>query len=89
MSKKSILAREQKRKKLMLRFAEKRAACKKIGDWAALDQLPKNSSPVRRRNRCKITGRPRGYLRRFGLSRILFRELASQGYIPGLSKVSW
>jgi small subunit ribosomal protein S14 len=71
------------------RYAEKRAKLKEAGDWVGLDKLPRNSSPVRLHNRCKITGRPRGYMRKFGISRVLFREMASQGKIPGVTKASW
>jgi len=89
MSKISIIARQKKREKLVAKFAEKRAQLKAEGDYDALDRLPKNASPVRLRNRCKLTGRPRGYIRMFGVSRIKFRELASAGKIPGVSKASW
>ena len=89
MSKKSIIARQVKREKLVAKFAEKRKALKEAGDYEALDKLPKNASPVRLRNRCMITGRPRGYIRQFGISRIKFRELASDGKIPGITKSSW
>lgn len=82
-------AREVKRAKLCAKYAEKRAALKKAGDYAALDKLPKNSSPVRQHNRCSITGRPKGYMRLFGVSRIQFREMASKGLIPGIRKASW
>lgn len=89
MSKKSIVARQIKREKLVAKFQEKRKKLKESGDYAALDRLPKNASPVRLRNRCKLTGRPRGYVRQFGISRIKFRELASDGKIPGVTKASW
>ncbi|NBV13022.1 MAG: 30S ribosomal protein S14 [Sphingobacteriia bacterium] len=89
MAKKSIIARQQKREAMVLKYAEKRKALKEAGDYAALSLLPKNSSPVRLRNRCKLTGRPRAYLRQFGLSRIKFRELALAGRIPGVTKASW
>jgi len=89
MSKISIIARQRKREKLVVKFAEKRAQLKAEGDYDALDRLPKNASPVRLRNRCKLTGRPRGYIRMFGVSRIKFRELASAGKIPGVTKASW
>lgn len=89
MSKKSVIARQAKREKLVEKFAEKRAMLKAEGDYAALDKLPKNASPVRLRNRCKITGRPRGYSRIFGVSRIKLRELALAGRIPGVKKSSW
>lgn len=89
MSKKSIIARQKKREKLVEKYAEKRQRLKEEGDYQALALLPRNSSPVRLRNRCQLTGRPRGYLRRFGLSRIKFRELAMEGKIPGVKKASW
>jgi small subunit ribosomal protein S14 len=82
-------AREVKRGKLVERYAEKRAALKAAGDSVGLQKLPKNSSKIRLRNRCKLTGRPRGYIRQFGLSRITFREMASDGKIPGITKASW
>ena len=89
MARKSIIAREHKRRKLVERYAEKRKALKEAGDWDGLDKLPRNSSPVRLHNRCKLTGRPKGYMRKFGISRVTFREMASQGKIPGLTKASW
>ncbi len=89
MAKKSQLARNNKRIKLAARFAAKRAALKKAGDYEGLQKLPKNSSPVRVKNRCSISGRGRGYIRAFGLSRIQFREMARQGKIPGVKKASW
>ncbi len=89
MAKKSIEARQKKREELSAKYAEKRAALKAAGDYKALDQLPKNASPVRLRNRCLLTGRPRGYMRHFGLSRNVFRDMASQGKIPGVTKASW
>ncbi|MGV8963261.1 MAG: 30S ribosomal protein S14 [Candidatus Saccharimonadaceae bacterium] len=89
MAKESMKAREVKRAKLIARYAEKRARLKAEGDYDALQALPKNASPVRAHNRCKITGRPKGYLRQFGISRIQFREMASQGLIPGVKKASW
>jgi small subunit ribosomal protein S14 len=89
MAKESMKAREVKRLKMVDKFAEKRAHLKKIGDYIALSQLPRNSSRVRLHNRCKLTGRPKGYIRQFGLSRITFREMASNGLIPGVKKASW
>lgn len=89
MARKSVIARERKREKLVARYAEKRALLKQEGDYEALDKLPKNASPVRLHNRCKITGRPKGYMRKFGICRNLFREMASQGKIPGIRKASW
>ncbi|MDD2476076.1 MAG: 30S ribosomal protein S14 [Dysgonamonadaceae bacterium] len=89
MAKESMKAREVKRAKLIARYAEKRARLIAEGDYDALQSIPKNASPVRAHNRCKITGRPKGYMRQFGLSRIQFREMASQGLIPGVKKASW
>lgn len=89
MAKKSIIARQAKRVKIVARFAEKRAALKAAGDYAALDLLPKNASPVRLKNRCALTGRPRGYIRHFGVSRNMFRDMALNGKIPGVTKASW
>lgn len=82
-------AREVKRAKLVARYAEKREALKAAGDSVGLQKLPRNSSKIRLRNRCKLTGRPRGYIRQFGLSRITFREMATDGKIPGVTKASW
>lgn len=89
MAKESMKARERKRQKLVEKYAEKRAQLKAEGDWAGLSKLPKNSSPVRLHNRCSITGRPKGYIRQFGISRITFREMAVKGLIPGVKKASW
>ena len=89
MAKKSIEARQRKRQKMVAKFAEKRAALKAAGDYQALDLLPKNASPVRLKNRCQLTGRPRGYMRHFGVSRIMFRDMALNGKIPGVVKASW
>ena len=89
MAKESMKAREVKREKLINKYAEKRAALKAASDYQALQKLPKNSSPVRAHNRCKITGRPKGYMRQFGISRVTFREMASKGLIPGVKKASW
>ena len=89
MAKKSIQARQKKREVTVAKFAEKRKALKAAGDYAALDKLPKNASPVRLKNRCQLTGRPRGYMRYFGLSRIMFRDMALDGKIPGVKKASW
>ncbi len=89
MAKKSQWARLAKKQKLVKKYAEKRAALKAAGDWDALQALPRNSSPVRIKNRCAITGRSRGYMRAFGLSRMRFRELAREGKIPGVKKASW
>ena len=96
MAKESMKAREVKRAKLVAKYAEKRAALKKIvnsGDPAEaaqkLQAIPKNANPIRLHNRCKLTGRPKGYIRQFGISRIQFREMASNGLIPGVKKASW
>lgn len=82
-------ARQAKRERMVAKYAEKRAALKAAGDYEALQALPRNASPVRLHNRCKISGRPKGYMRQFGISRINFREMASQGLIPGVRKASW
>lgn len=89
MAKESIKAKEIKRQKLVTKFAVKRALLKEAGDYIGLQKLPKNSSPVRLHNRCKLTGRPKGYMRQFGISRINFREMALAGLIPGVRKASW
>ncbi|MDP4657147.1 MAG: 30S ribosomal protein S14 [Algoriphagus sp.] len=89
MAKESIKARERKREYLVAKYAAKRAALKAAGDYEALDKLPKNASPVRLHNRCKLTGRPKGYMRKFGVNRVTFREMASAGKIPGVTKSSW
>jgi small subunit ribosomal protein S14 len=89
MAKESMKAREVKRQKLVDKYAAKRAQLKEDGDYLGLQKLPKNSNPNRLHNRCKLTGRPRGYMRQFGLSRIQFREMASSGLIPGVKKASW
>jgi small subunit ribosomal protein S14 len=89
MAKESMVAREAKRKRMVEKYAAKRAQLKTDGDFQALSRLPRNSSPVRLHNRCKLTGRPKGYIRQFGISRISFRELASKGLIPGIKKASW
>lgn len=89
MTQKSNLARDAKRLKMIDKYAAKRAELKAAGDWEGLALLPRNSSPTRRKNRCSETGRPRGYIRQFGLSRLSFREHASKGEIPGVTKSSW
>jgi len=89
MAKEGLKAREVKRQRLVAKFADKRAELKAAGDYEGLDKLPKNSSPVRLHNRCKLTGRPRGYMRTFGISRVTFREMALAGKIPGVTKASW
>lgn len=89
MAREAIKARERKREKLVARYAKKRAELKAEGDYIGLDKLPRNASPVRLHNRCKITGRPKGYMRKFGICRVVFREMASDGKIPGVTKASW
>ncbi len=89
MAKKSLIAREVKRQKLVAKYAAKREQLKKEGNYEALQALPKNACPIRLHNRCKVSGRPKGYMRQFGISRIQFRELASKGLIPGVKKASW
>ncbi len=89
MAKESMKAREVKRQKLVEKYADKRAQLKAEGDYVGLNKLPKNASPVRLHNRCSLTGRPKGYMRQFGISRITFRSMASSGLIPGVKKASW
>ena len=89
MARESVKARERKREKLVAKYAAKREALKEAGDYQGLDKLPRNASPVRLHNRCKLTGRPKGYMRKFGISRVTFREMASAGKIPGVTKASW
>lgn len=89
MAKESMKARERKRERMVEKYAEKRAALKAAGDYEGLQKLPKNASPVRMHNRCKLTGRPKGYMRQFGISRVMFREMANNGLIPGVKKASW
>jgi len=89
MAKESMKAREVKRQKLVMKYAQKRERLKKEGNYEALQEIPKNASPVRMHNRCSQSGRPKGYMRQFGVSRIVFREMASQGLIPGVKKASW
>ena len=89
MAKKSVEARQRKREVMVAKYAEKRAALKAAGDYQGLDALPKNASPVRLKNRCQLTGRPKGYMRYFGLSRVMFRDMALAGKIPGVKKASW
>lgn len=89
MAKLSVIARQSKREKLVATYAAKRKALKAAGDYAALDKLPRNASPVRLKNRCKLTGRPKGYIGKFGVCRNVFREMAHDGKIPGLTKASW
>lgn len=89
MARASVTARQRKREKMVAQYAEKRAALKEAGDYAALDKLPRNASPVRLHNRCQLTGRPKGYMRQFGIGRVIFREMALNGLIPGVKKASW
>ena len=89
MAKESMKARELKRQKIVAQYTNKRKALKEAGDYIGLQKLPKNASPVRLHNRCKITGRPKGYMRIFGISRVTFREMANNGLIPGIKKSSW
>ncbi|MCB0492938.1 MAG: 30S ribosomal protein S14 [Cyclobacteriaceae bacterium] len=89
MAKLSIIARDRKKEALVKRYAAKRKTLKEAGDWEGLDKLPRNSSKVRIHNRCKLTGRPKGYLRKFGICRNQFRQMASDGLIPGVTKASW
>ncbi|MEX8546389.1 MAG: 30S ribosomal protein S14 [Mucilaginibacter sp.] len=89
MAKEGVKARDVKRAKAVAKYAEKRAALKAAGDYVGLDKLPRNASPIRQHNRDKLTGRPRGYMRQFGISRVSFREMALAGKIPGVKKASW
>ena len=89
MAKESMKARERKRAKTVAKYAAKRKTLKEAGDYEALQKLPRNASPVRMHNRCKLTGRPKGYIRQFGVSRVTFREMANKGLIPGVTKASW
>jgi small subunit ribosomal protein S14 len=89
MAKESMKARERKREKMVARYAAKRKKLKEEGDWVGLQKLPANSAAVRLHNRCKLTRRPRGYMRQFGISRVLFRDMALEGKIPGVKKASW
>ncbi len=89
MAKKSLIAREVKRKKMVAKYADLRKQLKKEGRWEELDKLPRNSNPIRLHNRCMLTGRPKGYMRMFGISRVTFRKMALEGKIPGITKASW
>jgi len=89
MAKESMKARERKRERIVAKYAAKRKSLKEANDYLGLQKLPKNASPVRLHNRCKLTGRPKGYIRQFGLSRVMFREMANKGLIPGVTKASW
>ncbi|CAN5409585.1 30S ribosomal protein S14 [soil metagenome] len=89
MAKLAIIARDKKKERLVARFKNKRQELKKAGDWAGLDKLPRSSSAVRLHSRCKLTGRPRGYMSKFGICRNQFRQMAHDGKIPGMTKASW
>jgi small subunit ribosomal protein S14 len=89
MAKKSVIAREAKRQKLVKKYAALRKQLKEEGKWDELDKLPKNSSAVRLHNRCQLTGRPKGYMRKFKINRVTFRKMANEGLIPGVTKASW
>jgi len=89
MARTSLIAREQKRAKMVAKYAAKRKQLKADGQWEELDKLPRNSNPIRLHNRCRLTGRPKGYMRKFGLCRVKFREMALNGKIPGITKASW
>ena len=89
MAKKSVTARQAKRERMVAKYAAKRAALKAEGNYAALDEIPKIASPVRLKNRCQLTGRPKGFMRQFGICRVTFRDMALAGKIPGVRKASW
>lgn len=89
MARRSIIAREHKRERLVAKYADLRKKLKEEGNYEALDKLPKNSSRVRLHNRCKLSGRPKGYMRKFGINRVMFRKMANEGLIPGITKASW
>ena len=89
MARKSLIAREVKRAKMVKKYADLRKKLKEEGRWEELDKLPRNSNPIRLHNRCRLTGRPKGYMRKFGLCRVKFREMALEGKIPGVTKASW
>jgi len=89
MARKSLIAREAKRAKMVAKYADLRKKLREEGDWEALDKLPRNSSRKRLHNRCKLTGRPKGYMRKFGICRVVFRKMALEGKIPGITKASW
>ncbi|MEM6318013.1 MAG: 30S ribosomal protein S14 [Bacteroidota bacterium] len=89
MAKKSLIARERKRERMVEKYAELRKQLKEEGNWEELDKLPRNSNKIRLHNRCKLTGRPKGYMRMFGISRVAFRKMALAGKIPGVRKASW
>jgi small subunit ribosomal protein S14 len=89
MAKKSIIARERKRERMVAKYADLRKRLKEAGDYDALDKLPRNANPIRLHNRCKLTGRPKGYMRHFGINRVKFRDMALDGKLPGVTKASW
>ncbi|NJL76532.1 MAG: 30S ribosomal protein S14 [Saprospiraceae bacterium] len=89
MARKSVIARDIKRDRMIAKYAELRAKLKEEGNWEALDKLPRNSNPIRHHNRCGLTGRPKGYMRKFGICRVKFRDMANKGLIPGVTKSSW
>lgn len=89
MARKSLIAREVKRAKMVKKYAKLREQLKEEGRWEELDKLPRNSNPIRLHNRCRLTGRPKGYMRKFGICRVKFREMALEGKIPGVTKASW
>ena len=89
MAKKSVIARERKRERMVAKYAELRKRLKEEGDYDALDKLPRNSNPIRLHNRCKLTGRPKGYMCYFGINRVKFRDMALDGKLPGITKASW
>lgn len=89
MAKKSIIARERKRERMVAKYADLRKKLKEEGNWEELDKLPRNSNKIRLHNRCKLSGRPKGYMRMFGISRVAFRKMALEGKIPGIRKASW
>jgi small subunit ribosomal protein S14 len=89
MAKKSVIAREKKKQRLVAKYADLRKKLKEEGKWEVLDTLPRNSSKIRLKNRCLLTGRPKGYMRDFGICRVMFRKMANEGKIPGITKASW
>ncbi len=89
MARKSLIAREEKRKRMVAKYGELRKQLKAEGRWDELDKLPRNSNPIRLHNRCRLSGRPKGYMRKFGLCRVQFRQMALDGKIPGITKASW
>ncbi|HQW11585.1 MAG TPA: 30S ribosomal protein S14 [Saprospiraceae bacterium] len=89
MARKSVIARERKRERIVAKYADRRKKLKAEGNWEELDKLPRNSNPIRLHNRCQLTGRPKGYMRDFGICRVMFRKMALEGKIPGITKSSW